>query len=749
MSHSLARGARCLIAGVALLVHSSPAQAAPARGLPTSGDEEAGADAPRVAPTRLPEGTVVRVDGHLDEEHWAEVARLPALSQVDPRPLEPPTYPTDVRLAYDRDFFYVGVTCHDDPREVRARQMERDERVRYDDVVDLWFDTFDDGRSAFWFQISAGGSRGDGLIADSGQSFNKNWDGIWYGVSRRTEHGWEAELAFPFQTLAFREASGTWGFNLRRQRVANGEELRWSALDSGYRFFTLAEGGKLVGLQGMQQGLGLDVKPYAKLSAGRMRLADDDDLHTLSDIGLDAVFRPTPGTALSFTLNTDFAETEVDTRQVNLTRFPLFFPEKRDFFLEDAGAFEFGRPERRTSLTPFFSRTIGRDSDGDAIPILAGAKFTGRVGDWSIGALTTHLDQTSLVPESDLAVLRLSRRLGEETAVGGILTLGDPLEDRRAGTIGLDYRTGSTRLFGPGHSANLWAWWIRTAAEGVDADGDSGEGDAWGLEMRSNSRTWENEVSWRVIGDEFDPVLGFVRQRGIRRYRWETRYTWRDDEDVVGLRSAFWRIAPTYTRKLDGEVDSWALPVRWLGVELDSEDKIELETHRIFERIDEEFDVSDVDVSTGDYTMTRHFLTYESSRKRLINGEVELEFGDFYSGDIERARVEPVIFFGPHLTVRGGIEHVTAELDEGDIDTWLVGTNVDVSFTPDLSWKNLLQYDTESEALGVQSRLRWIVEPGRDLFVVGLFGWEREEEGEPLVPSGQELVLKLGYTLRF
>ena len=218
--------------------------------------------------------------------------------------------------------------------------MSRDAFIRYDDVVELWFDTFFDQRYAFWFQITAGGSRGDALLADSGSSFNKSWDGIWYGDVQTTEFGWVAELAFPLKTLAFDPKAPYWGFNITRKRVANGESGRWASPLVAYSFFQVSEGGRLTGFEGLRQGIGLDVVPFVVASADRDRTTGDDE--TGAEVGLDAFWAITPNTKLSLSINTDFAETEVDARQVNLTRFPLFFPEKRDFFLEDSGIFKFG-----------------------------------------------------------------------------------------------------------------------------------------------------------------------------------------------------------------------------------------------------------------------------------------------------------------------------------------------------------------------------------------------------------------------
>lgn len=710
------------------------------------------AQRPEITPTRIESGRIV-IDGVLDEAVWAEVARLGPLTQVEPVEGAPATVVTDVRIAYDAHRIYFGILCHDDPSEVRARQRDRDAFVRYDDVIELWLDTFDDERFAFWFQMTAGGSRGDALISDSGDSFNKNWDGIWNGRARVTDEGWVCEMAIPFQTLAFDEHGSTWGFNLQRKRIANGEEARWASPNVAYRFFRLSEGGVLLGLEGMEQGLGLDVAPYGKITSGRDFESQNDGISTTGDVGVDITYRPTPATTLRITTNTDFAETEVDERQFNLTRFPLFFPEKRDFFLEDAGVFEFGFPSRRRpSLVPFFSRTIGRDEDGKAVTILGGVKFTGRVGDWNIGLLDTVVDNHDGVSTKNLGVLRVSRNLGGENAAGAIVTSGRPLEGGYATTAGVDFRFGSSRAFGAEHSGTIWGYWLNTQTEGP-----GGEGHAFGLQGQASSATWRHRATALSTGSGFNPEMGFVRRTGIRQYSWSTEYTWRSDDEGP-LREFQARIAPSFTTDTHGHRESWRVPLKWLELEFNSEDKIEFETSWIFERVDEPasdpFEVGDLTVDNDDYTMTRYEVRFESNDRRILNGDVEVEFGDFFGGDLLRIQVEPVLIPGPLFKLSLAVEDFYVDLGDDDFHTRLTSANFDFSFSPDVSWKNLVQYDTESKNLGFQSRLHWIVKPGHDLFLVGLFGWEKSTNGEPdhdaaFTPTGQEVTLKIAYTMRF
>lgn len=718
--------------------------------------ERPGVRVPRVA------GAGLRIDGALDEALWAEAVPLGPLTQVLPIEGAPPTVQTEVRLAYDEDFVYVGLRCGDDPREVRARQMDRDAFVRYDDVVELWFDPFASERFAYWFQITPGGSIGDALISDDGTSFNKRWDGIWYGRSQVTAEGWTAELAFPVKTLAFDPEAPWWGFNVLRRRVANGEVSRWAAASNAYNFFQISEGGKLFGLAGMRQGLGLDVVPYFKVQGDRESSAGDPE--DTWDTGLDLRFRPTPTTTLLVTTNTDFAETEVDTRQVNTNRFPLFFPEQRDFFLEDAGVFEFGLPANRSSLVPFFSRRIGRTGDGEIVPILAGGKFTGRAGDWTLGALDTYvgaLDGRAATPDSDgrealsaqnLGVLRVQRSLGESRQVGMIATHGDPLGDPGRTTLGLDTRLGSARLFGDGRSGFLWAYAL--GSTGGHTAGT--EGLAYGVEGRAQTRTWYHTARVERIEEDFDPALGFVRRTGFDQASVGTRYTWRARTGDEPLRQLEAGIDASVVRDRRGDEDGWTVPVRLFDAQFWSQDSLALRLTRRAETIDAAFGLRDgAVVGPGDYDETRWRLEFVSNDNRLAGLEASYEVGDFFGGTIRRLVAEPILIPSKHLTLAVGYQDIAIDLGPqvagigGEQHTQLYSFRVNVDLDPDTSWRTFAQYDTDTKDLGVQSRLRWIMEPGRELFLVGLFGFEREDGRSAFTTNDQSLALKVQLTFRF
>ena len=682
------------------------------------------------------------VDGELNEAAWQQAAVLSPLTQVLPVEAAKPTVKTKIRLCYDRDHLYLAFECFDDPKAVRARIQYRDANLNPDDRVEWWIDTFNDHRFGFWFQIGPGGSKGDALISGGGSIFNKDWDGIWHGKAKLTARGWQAEIALPFKTLSFKKGASTWGFNIRRLRKANDEDDRWAAPTVAHRFFRLAVGGTLVGMSGMQQGLGVEFVPYYKARLSRDRRVNKHSART-GDFGADLSYRITPALRFQLTYNTDFAETEVDERRVNLTRFPLFFPEKRDFFLEDAGLFEFGSPDRRRQVVPFFSRRIGRDDRGETIPILTGARLTGRAGAWNIGSLGIVTDRNQGVPEKGMGVLRISRNLGEESSIGMIATAGRPLLAGQASTFGLDLKLSDSTAFGDKEGFNLW-----TYALGSSSDGSSGDGRAYGMHGEINTRNWVHRFAAHAVEKDFNPELGFVRRMGTRSFEVMTRYSWHGEGHAI--RRLSFRTAPSFTTLENGEIDSWEIPLRWFGIEFESGDEIEFETRRVFEHIPKAFNIfSGIDVSSGDYTMTRHFLDLEFSDRRVLAGDIGFEFGDFFSGSITKFSIEPSFFPSSFLTVSGSYEENRVRLNEGNFIVRVSAARIDLQFSPDLSWRNLVQYDTESKNLGFQSRWRWIIEPGKELLLVGGYGWNRDRHAAPFIPEMQDLVIKLVYNFRF
>jgi hypothetical protein len=698
------------------------------------GDTPPTAPRPSVQMVRIEEAPLI--NGVLDEAVWARAALIHDLKQVEPVEGAPPSERTEVRLLFDAEHLYIGVRCFDsEPDKIIATQSARDALLDYDDRIEIILDTYLDRRNAYFFQMSPAGSKGDALISSNGADFNKPWDGIWEGKAVIDELGWCMEVALPFATLGFDPDQDAFGFNLNRYIKRKGELVRWASPRNDTPIFLISAAGDLRGLTGLQQGLGIDVVPYFHIDWTNARLEGDEDL--IGRPGLDAYWRITPSLQAILTVGTDFAETEVDERQINLTRFPLFFPEKRDFFLQDAGIFRFA--DTSPALIPFFSRRIGLSGDGDEVPILFGTKLAGRHDDWNIGLLQVRTEETNSQEAKDLYVARISRNIGSESTLGGIFTHGNPDGPENNQVYGLDwnFRTSQWRT---NQSLRSSVWLLRSETEG-----GSGDDLAGGASLEGPNDLWRWRASAREVQENFRPALGFAPRTGVRNYLARVAYQPRPGNAV--RQYEFSAEGEVYT-DLDGELETARVELQPFGAEFESEDALRFEVEGLRDVLADDFEIKDgivIPASSYDYGRVR--LELNTSLRRPVSAELTLEGGTFYDGTREDVALDvgwrPSRLFNTSL----GYQISRVDLEDGSFTTHIGTWRSNIAFTPDIDWNNFVQFDNQSDTLGWNSRLRWILSPGRDLYIV----WNQsvERQGDSIVPLFQEAALKLGWTLRF
>ena len=671
------------------------------------------------APSALasPAGGPVKLDGRLDEAAWARAVPIGSLTQTEPAEGAPPGEATEVRVLRDDHNLYFGIRCFDrDPGGIAATKMGRDGELGGDDHVMVVLDTFGDRRNGFFFAVNPRGARAEGQISNNSESLNFDWDGIWDASARVDGDGWTAELAVPFKTLRFRADIAAWGLNVQRYVARRQETDRWTAARRDVWITNLSEAGRLEGLSGARQGRGLDVRPY--LSGG------EEDGGGEVKVGGDVFKNVTPNLTASLTVNTDFAETEADDRQVNLTRFPLFYPEKRSFFLEGAGIYEVaGLGTSNSDLLPFYSRRIGL-LRGEEVPILAGLKVSGRVDRWNVGLLdveTGRQDDLDLDRQNLLAA-RVSRNLFRQSFVGALVTHGDPSGAGSNTLAGVDARLAtSTFRGGENLSLDLYAF--------VTDDGASGrKGHAWGGKLDYPNDLWDAALSFKEIDQDFHPALGFVSRTGIRKTNLKVDFMPRPGR--LGIRQLFFEASGQYVTDTGGRTLDWMVMVTPVGVQTESGEELRLEWIPQFERLDEPFEIQPgIVIPPGDYHYAAWIAEVETAQRRRWIASVEARWGSFYDGDLTRVEAELVLKPIPHLLVSAGGEWSQGDLPAGRFTAKVLAGRLEVNFSPNLGWSNLVQYDSDSRELGFQSRLRWRLRPGRDLFVVFNRGWIHEEEG--------------------
>lgn len=677
------------------------------------------------------------IDGRLDEPAWSQATSIGPFTQQEPDEGAPPTQQTDVRVLYDTGHFYIGIRCFDsDPSAIIATQMGRDADLATDDRVSIVIDTFHDRRNAFFFKMNPAGAKIDALIQNNGADVNLPWDGIWEGNASIDEKGWVVEIALPFKTLNFKPGLGTWGFNVERILKRRLEVSRWSGARLDVAFAQVAEAGDVRGLAGIDQGIGLDLKPFFVGRFTNDRSGEpDQDLQ--GQPGFDAFYKVTPSLQASLTVNTDFAETEVDERRVNLTRFPLFFPEKRDFFLQDAGIFQFA--DLDTDLIPFFSRHIGLTDEGDRVPILVGGKLTGREAGYNVGLLDVQTDSAGNTPERNLLAARVSRNIGDQSTIGGIVTRGNPSGKGENALYGLDanYRTSS---FSGDKNLVASVWGLQSYTSG-----ESGSDLAYGASVGYPNDLWNWDASVKEIQSNFDPALGFVPRTGIRKYTGQVAYEPRPNGFV---RQISFRAEPEVITGIDNEIQTADASLRVFGVELDAGDEARVFVLPNFERLDEAFDIHDgLTIPAGDFTFTRYRAEVETALKRPISGEASVELGEFFDG--HRTDLETQVDWRPSRYFTGSIayEQNRVWLPDGHFTVHVERARLNLALSPELSWSNFVQFDNESNTMGVNSRVRWIITPGEEVFFVVNHTFERQNGA--VDPLFQEIAVKLEYTIRF
>lgn len=697
-------------------------------------DRESVETAPLERPSIMTFEEAPEIDG-VFEELWTQGTRVPdTFLQVNPVEGAPPSQPTEVWLMRDSRNFYVGFRClDDDPSGIRANQMKRDGDFDSDDAVAVVIDPFRDRRTGYIFKMTAAGARKDGRIT-GGQKVDYNWDGIWYGRVSIDDEGWTCEMAIPFQTILASDSSESWGFNFERFIRRDNETIRWTAARRGVGISSVANADLIDGFGGLDVGQGIDVRPFLKGSVS-------DGEGTGTDLsgtgGLDLFMKLPPSLTLALTVNNDFAETEVDQRQINFGRFPLFFPEKRDFFLEDAGFFDFGGI-RRNPL-PFYSRRIGIAPDGEEQGILAGARLTGKIDDLNIGLMNVQMKESG--NWKNYSVARVLGNVLEESTAGLIFTGGDPTVGRNNVVGGADFNYRNTSFDGDktllGH-----AWFLYS-------DTSQGYGEDWSGGFRV---TWPNdEIYWSFgsarIGEDYNAALGFNPRVGIYEYFGSWRYRWRPDSEWI--RSIDSQVNGFVVTDLDSALESMDLEWEVIQIRTERGDTATLEYARRGESTTAGFSTvgGELDIAAGDYEWNEIGLGVRTTDAEDWNLNADVGWSGYYGGDRTEITLGGEWNITPQLLVGAQYQWNDIAVQDQRVITRQMSLVADVFFTPDVSLTNFVQYDNISNTVGINSRLRWIFKPGNDLFLVLNHNVESEDLDLTLVKT--QFIAKIGWTFRF
>lgn len=682
------------------------------------------------------------IDGRLDEPLWSELEPMGEFVQSEPVQGATPTERTEMWAAFDEHYLYLGIRMYDaEPDRLIAKQMVLDADMTSDDRINLVFDTFHDGRNAYFFQVNPVGTRSDALI-ENNSVFRRDWNGIWYGEAQIDELGWTAEFAIPFQTVSIGSNLDHWGFEAERIVRRKNEKLRWANAGQNRSITDVAGIGVIEGLVDVD-ATGIDLKPSHAVGAEHTWPAGQPggepyEWDALVKPAGDVFWKLHPAIVLTGTGNTNFVEAPPDDLRTVLTRFPPQLPERRDFFLQDAGIFEFGGINGNGR--PFFSRRVGR-LDGEVLDINGGAKLSGRLGRLTFGGLGVTLPEQEGIDRTNLVVGRAQYGLFGESAVGVIGTYGDPRDEIANGLVGADFQYYESDV-GNGQILSGNAYFMKSfSSEG------GGDDLAGGVSIEYPNDRWNGRLAYTQIGLDFDPRLGFATRRGIHQYDANGRRRWRPGGYLRTIDTSLNGVVVT---NRDQDLETFRLT--WTAADLRNQlgDGIRFQyTYNDERLLRRPFEVEPgVVIPLGDYRFHRYGVRLNTANARPVSGAAEVIWGSFFSGHmvqlIGSLQLRPV----KYAFFEFEYEQDVAELDEGDFTKRLMRLTANFAFTPEVSWTNTVQYERTGRVLQLSSIFRWQITPGNDLWVVVAQDWAELERGTFEPSTGQQSV-KLAWTFRF
>jgi hypothetical protein len=680
------------------------------------------------------------IDGLLDDPAWQTAQFQGQFTQREPEEGMPATEKTEVGFLYDEKNLYIGAKCYDsEPSKIIAREMRRDAIVDDDDYFEFVLDTYHDHRSGYYFITNPHGVKREAALANEGQDFNPAWDGLWMCKAKITDEGWLVEIAIPWKTLRFAEQeSSVWGINFARMIRRKNEHDYWQLIprDIGRAaaIFRLSEAGSVRGITEAKMGGNLELRPYF---LGGMESDQSTGFSTdrLGDIGLDTKLALTANLALDLTLNTDFAQVEADQEQVNLTRFSLYYPEKREFFLEGAEVFSFGGSgvehwhQEDTEMNLFYSRRLGL-VDGHEARILGGAKMVGKVGKYQVGVMNIitdavtiqEEDETTRVNAADFSVVRLRRDILQRGTIGMMFLNKEEFHSSDFNrSVGLDGNFPLSRYF------TISGYLAVTSGPREEDEGqiiDMNKRNLAGkLSFAYNTDLWKASASYQDIGANFNPEIGFIRRTDFRLSSASVEYSPRPKESSV-IRQFSYQLEGSYRSDHDSRLLENAVEASF-SINFQNSSRLSLDIQRASEFIDYDWEVREgFLIPEGTYSGYLYSLNMESDKSRSLAAEVDVDYGSYYTGHQTRFTLNGTVTRIRRLRMEVDYNHNYINLPEGSFQTNTLGLRLFYFFSTDLYLKAYLQwnddryYNLGKEKVVSDILLRWIYSPECNLYLV-------------------------------
>ena len=694
------------------------------------------------------------VDGVLDDAVWSVAEVITDFHQTRPGNGTPTSERTEVYVVYTDHALYIAARMFDsEPDLIAAPVIRHGLGMPSDDRLVVILDPFNSRRAGYRFETNLNAARHDALYT-SVSSFTLDWSTIWDAAARVDGNSWVAELEIPFKSIPFDPTIETWGFNFGRAIRRRGEEMAWVSQN---RTYNPSISGQMTGLTGLDKGVGLDLVP--SMAINRQQRYDPVSKKTQWVPSLDAFYRITPSLNAALTVNTDFSSTEVDSRQVNLTRFNLFFPEKRDFFLNDSDLFQFGNigamaggnnatsQGSRENARPFFSRKLGLSQTGAPVDINYGGRISGRVGRWNIGTLAIRQDEFGAVEPSNLFVTRVSANVLSDSSLGFIYTDGDPGSNRDNSVAGIDFKYLNNRLSN-GRQFEADAWYQVSETPGLIGD-DASFG--FGLRLPNNTG-WRSRMAYKEVQKNFNPAMGYVSRSNIRDLTTDIGYTYFFGGGF--LQSVFAGVDGQRIDVIDGDLQSEVFVYRLAELQTNTRDILSVSYTTNREVVQRSFTLYNspgrqVAVQPGDYAFNEYQLAVNTGGQRRYAGSFSFTGGDFYNGT--RTNLSGSLSWNQsrYFVTSLNYDWNDIKLPQGDFITRLTSISTQVAFSSTLYWISLVQYDNLSEEVGVNTRIQWVPRAGQEGFIVLNYNMQDKDKNNNFESAFSDLSLKFKYTLRF
>jgi hypothetical protein len=685
---------------------------------------------PVLSPGRVADGDRPVIDGRVQEAAWTAVRPFTSFVQQEPQEGAPASERTEIRFLVDRHTLFVGVICFDsEPQNILVSQSRRDSDLTDTDSIRILLDTFNDGQNAFVFGTNPFGIEYDGQVRSEGQAgltgggggFNVDWDADWTVRTQRLDHGWEAEFAIPLRTLRYNPGQGrTWGINAMRNIRRKNEQVFMSPVPRGYNLYRVSVAGKLTGLD-LPAQRDLKLVPYVSADVNDDRALGTDTVSRSANAGLDFKWGIRTDLALDLTVNTDFAQVEADEQQLNLTRFPVFFPEKRPFFLENAQLFQLGQPQ---AIDLFFSRRIGLLPNGEPIDIVAGGRLSGRMGGFNVGALNMQTEaavnertQQTLSPANNFSVVRLQREIGRSSV--GAMFVGRQGTGQYAADDDYNRAYGVDAGWQVTTNGRMFAFLARTDSPDTRGGSDYAGRAAYTYVHPS----WTASAAYAQVGDRFNPEVGFVRRRGFRQY--EGRYN-------LSYQPQRWpwirRIQPHANFSgffnLDNELESSQGHWHFFDISTRTGARFGYLFETQQDRPQREFTVYQdvtgyrVAIAPGEYAWTRGVFEGHTNLSAPVSASLFHRIGSYYNGDYHGWSVSVGLRAGARLISSVGWSRDDVKLPVGDFRNDLVPVRVSYAFTSLASVQALVQYNRQASTLSGNVRVALLNRSGTGFFIV-------------------------------